>query len=81
LRAPPGLGRPIDAGRSCLASVPAPAGQRRVDTNSFGASFDRSRGPKEALRNYAEAMGYVTAVQAHLNDDGLCAVKRNYDSP
>ena len=52
-----------------------------MDTNSFGASFDRSRGPKEALRNYAEAMGYVTAVQAHLNDDGLCAVKRNYDSP
>jgi hypothetical protein len=67
--------------RSCLASVPAPAGQRRVDTNGFGASFDRSKGPKEALRNYAEAMSYVTAVQGHLNDDGLCAVKRNYDSP
>jgi len=67
--------------RSCLASVPAPAGARRVDANGFGASFDPSKGPKEALRNYAEAMAYVTGVQGHLNDDGLCAVKRNYDSP
>ncbi len=67
--------------RSCIASVGIPAGQRRVDTNGFGASFDRTKGPKEALRNYAEAMAYVTAVQGHLNDDGLCAVQRNYDSP
>lgn len=67
--------------RSCLASVPVSSGLRRVDTNGFGASFDATKGPKEALRNYAEAMAYVTAVQGHLNDDGLCAVKRNYDSP
>ncbi len=67
--------------RSCLASVSVANGPRRVDTNGYGASFDSSKGPKEALRNYAEAMAYSTAVQGHLNDDGLCAVKRNYDSP
>jgi hypothetical protein len=67
--------------RSCLASVPVPTGARRVDANGFAVSFDRTKGPKEALRNYAEAMTYVTAAQGHLNDDGLCAVARRYDSP
>jgi hypothetical protein len=67
--------------RSCLPSVPVTAGSRRVDTNGFAASFDPSKGPKEALRNYAEAMAYITSTQGHLNDDGLCAVKRNYESP
>ncbi len=67
--------------RSCLASLPTPSGPRRVDANGFGVSFDATKGPKDALRNYAEAVTYVTATQGHLNDDGLCAVTRRYDSP
>ncbi len=67
--------------RSCLASVPVREGTRRVDANAFGVSFDATKGPKEALRNYAEVVTYVAAVQGHFNDDGLCAVTRRYDSP
>ena len=67
--------------RSCVAPVSVPAGARRVDAGSFPASFDKSRGPTEALRNYAEVVAYLAAAQGHLNGDGLCAVSRRYPSP
>ncbi len=67
--------------RSCLADVPVAAGLRRVDVGSFGVPFDPAQAQEKAIRNQADVMTYVLSAQGHLNEDGLCALKRNYPSP
>jgi hypothetical protein len=37
--------------------------------------------PKTGLRDYYDFATYNQSTQGHLNADGLCFVKRNYDSP
>ncbi|MET0594572.1 MAG: hypothetical protein ABW133_17865 [Polyangiaceae bacterium] len=51
-------------------------------------AFDRRRvphatdgDPKTGLRDYYDFATYNQSTQGHLNADGLCFVKRNYDSP
>jgi hypothetical protein len=36
---------------------------------------------KTGLRDYYDFATYNQSTQGHLNADGLCFVKRNYDSP
>jgi hypothetical protein len=37
--------------------------------------------PKTGLRDYYDFTTYNQSTQGHLNADGLCFVRRNYDSP
>jgi hypothetical protein len=67
--------------RSCLDSfsltgLPA---QMRFDPGTV--PVNPSASPADALRSYADAMSYSESTMGHLNADGLCFVKRNYDSP
>jgi len=44
-------------------------------------SVPHSTDPKAGLRDYYDFATYNQSTQGHLNSDGLCFVKRNYDSP
>jgi hypothetical protein len=44
-------------------------------------SVPKGSDPKAGLRDYLDFATYNQSTQGHLNSDGLCFVKRNYDSP
>jgi hypothetical protein len=65
--------------RSCIAERPAQSGTRKFDPGSV--AVDPAGQPERALRNYRDLVVYMASTMGHLNDDGLCAVKRQYPSP
>jgi hypothetical protein len=65
--------------RSCLPQVTPRSGARSFDPGAV--RVDPSAAAGTALRHYGDYLSYVQSTQAHLNADGLCAVRRNYPSP
>jgi hypothetical protein len=68
--------------RSCVDSsiFPLPTDpQMRFDPGTV--AVNPAATPDQALRNYSDAVTYSESTMGHLNADGLCFVKRNYDSP
>jgi hypothetical protein len=44
-------------------------------------AVDPAGQPDKALRHYKDLVVYLAGTMGHLNDDGLCAVSRQYPSP
>ncbi len=76
------LGDPVDW-RDCMAP-PTDAHDAFSGPMSFDAEYvPRASGgdPATGLRDYADFATYNQSTQWYLNEDGLCAVTRNYPSP
>lgn len=65
--------------RSCVADKPPRPGTRSFDPGSV--TVNPSAPASLALRNYGDYVRYQQSTQGHLNADGLCAIRRNFDAP
>ena len=72
-----GAAAELHAGDRAAAVLAAITGTMAFDPASVPHSID----PKAGLRDYYDFASYNQSTQGHLNSDGLCFVKRNYDSP
>lgn len=67
--------------RNCVGDDFTPPGGNMSFYSGSVQNVGPTGDPKAGLRHLADFSAYITSTQGHLNADGLCFAKRNYDSP
>jgi hypothetical protein len=67
--------------RACDAQYMPPNNNPQMGFDSLDTPYDPTGSPKSFMRDYWDFMRYDQSTQGHLNSDGLCFVRRQYDSP
>lgn len=58
-----------------------PPSQGSMAFDTLGVPVIPGGDPTSAIRDFADYLRYTVSTSGHLNSDGLCAVKRHYQSP